>query len=207
MSVCQYVSMSVCQYVSMSVCQYVSMSVCQYVNMSVCQYVRMQLFSLKMKVVQNVIRMSDSQKILVRKSLRTAKEPARSCLFYFLLIAVFLVLSIIKHTFTTNSRGGHTGRPGEGGPAAVIASQARAAAGGRTQRGNGGGRGQLQQQAELVPLRPPPRQSIHVAAAQLDKVRKHFFNPLSFFNNWRISGTLNPYYIKQLNPYYSEVEI
>ena len=40
----------------------------------------MQLFSLgiKMKVVHNVIRMSDSQKILVRKSLRTAiaKEPA-----------------------------------------------------------------------------------------------------------------------------------
>ena len=46
--------------------------------MSVCQYVRMQLFSLgiKMKVVYNVIRMSDSQKILVRKSIRTAKEPA-----------------------------------------------------------------------------------------------------------------------------------
>ena len=46
--------------------------------MSVCQYVRMQLFSLgiKMKVVHNVIRMSDSQKVLVRKSLRTAKEPA-----------------------------------------------------------------------------------------------------------------------------------
>ena len=42
------------------------------------QYVRMQLFILgiKMKVVQNVIRMSDSQKILVRKSIRTAKEPA-----------------------------------------------------------------------------------------------------------------------------------
>ena len=99
-SLCQYVSMSICQnatfqlgyqnvirtpdshYVIMSLCQYVSMSVCQYVNMSiglyisaVCQYVRMQLFSLgiKMKVV---IRMSDSQKILVRKSLRTAKEPA-----------------------------------------------------------------------------------------------------------------------------------
>ena len=54
------------------------MSVCQYVSMSICQYVRMQLFSLgiKMKVVHNVIRMSDSQKILVRKSLRTAKEPA-----------------------------------------------------------------------------------------------------------------------------------
>ena len=34
----------------------------RYVNMSVCQYVRMQLFSLgiKMKVVQNVIRMSAS---------------------------------------------------------------------------------------------------------------------------------------------------
>ena len=29
-----------------------------------------------MRVVQNVIRMSDSQKILVRKFLRTAKEPA-----------------------------------------------------------------------------------------------------------------------------------
>ena len=37
----------------------------------------MRLFSLgiKIKVVHNV-RMSDSQKILVRKSLRTAKEPA-----------------------------------------------------------------------------------------------------------------------------------
>ena len=37
-------------------------TLCQYiVNMSVCQYVKMQLFSLgiKMKVVQNVIRMSD----------------------------------------------------------------------------------------------------------------------------------------------------
>ena len=46
--------------------------------MSVCQYVRMQLFSLgiKMKVAHNVIRMSDIQKILVRNSLRTAKEPA-----------------------------------------------------------------------------------------------------------------------------------
>ena len=43
--------------------KYFRMSVCQYVNMSVCQYVRMQLFSLgiKMKVVQNFIRMSDSQ--------------------------------------------------------------------------------------------------------------------------------------------------
>ena len=62
----------------MSVCQYVNRSICQYVSMSICQYVRMQLFSLgiKMKVVHNVIRMSDSQKILVRKSLRTAKEPA-----------------------------------------------------------------------------------------------------------------------------------
>ena len=104
MSVCQYINMSVCQYVrmrlfrsgikmkvvrnvirmsdrhyvSMSVCQYVSMSICQQVYMSVCQYVRMQLFSLgiKMKVGYNVIRMSDSQKIFVRKSLRTAKEPA-----------------------------------------------------------------------------------------------------------------------------------
>ena len=38
----------------------------------------MQPFSLgiKMKVVHNVIRMSYSQKILVRKSLLTAKEPA-----------------------------------------------------------------------------------------------------------------------------------
>ena len=37
-------------------------SLCQYVRMSICQYVRMQLFSLgiKMKVVQNVIRTSDS---------------------------------------------------------------------------------------------------------------------------------------------------
>ena len=45
-----------------TLCQYVNMSVCQYVNMSVCQYVRMELFSLgiKMKVVQNVIRMSNS---------------------------------------------------------------------------------------------------------------------------------------------------
>ena len=43
--------------------------------MSVCQYVRMQLFSLgiKMKVI---IMSSGCQKILVRKSLRTAKEPA-----------------------------------------------------------------------------------------------------------------------------------
>ena len=58
--------------------QDVTPSLGQYVYMSVCQYVRMQLFSLgiKMKVVHNVIRMSDSQKILVRKSLRTAKEPA-----------------------------------------------------------------------------------------------------------------------------------
>ena len=57
-----------------TLCQYVNMSVCQYVS----QYVRMQHFSLgiKIKVVHNVIRMSDSQKILVRKSLRTAKEPA-----------------------------------------------------------------------------------------------------------------------------------
>ena len=41
---------------------HVKMSFCQYVNMSICQYVRMQLFSLgiKMKVVQNVIRMSNS---------------------------------------------------------------------------------------------------------------------------------------------------
>ena len=54
------------------------MSIGLYVNMSVCQYVRIQLFSLgiKMKVVQNVVRMSDSQKILVRKYLRTAKESA-----------------------------------------------------------------------------------------------------------------------------------
>ena len=38
-----------------------AMSICQYVSMSICQYVRMQLFSLgiKIKVVQNVIRMSD----------------------------------------------------------------------------------------------------------------------------------------------------
>ena len=37
-----------------------------YVNMSVCQYVRIQLFSLgiKMKVVQNVIRMSDNQYVI-----------------------------------------------------------------------------------------------------------------------------------------------
>ena len=41
----------------------VRQSLCQYVNRSICQYVRMQLFTLgiKMKVVQNVIRMSDSQ--------------------------------------------------------------------------------------------------------------------------------------------------
>ena len=40
-----------------------------YVNMSVCQYVRIELFSLgiKMKVVQNVIRMADSQKISSQK--------------------------------------------------------------------------------------------------------------------------------------------
>ena len=54
------------------------MSIGLYVSRSVGQYVRMQLFSLgiKMKVVHNVIRMSDSRKILVRKSLRTAKDPA-----------------------------------------------------------------------------------------------------------------------------------
>ena len=54
------------------------MLVCQYVRMSICRYVRMQLFSLgiKMEVVQNVIMMSDSQKILSQKFLRTAKEPA-----------------------------------------------------------------------------------------------------------------------------------
>ena len=46
---------------------YVNMSVCPYVNMSVCQYVRIQLFSLgiKMKVVQHVIRMSDSQYVIM----------------------------------------------------------------------------------------------------------------------------------------------
>ena len=40
-------------------------TLCQYVNMSVCQYVRMQLFSLgiKIKVVQNVIRMSESHNV------------------------------------------------------------------------------------------------------------------------------------------------
>ena len=45
--------------------KYFGMSICQYVSMSVCQYVRMQLFSLgiKMKVVQNVIRTSDSHYI------------------------------------------------------------------------------------------------------------------------------------------------
>ena len=49
-----------------------------YVNMSTGQYVRMQLFNLviKMKVVPNVIMMSDSQKITVRKCLPTAKEQA-----------------------------------------------------------------------------------------------------------------------------------
>ena len=45
------------------------MSERHYVNMSVCQYVRMQLFSLgiKMKVVQNVIRMSDSHYVIMSK--------------------------------------------------------------------------------------------------------------------------------------------
>ena len=96
MSICQYVNMSICQNatfqlgyqnescskchkdVRQSLCQIVNTSVCQYANMSVCQYVRMRLFrsGIKMKVVWNVIRMSDSQNILVRKSLRTAKEPA-----------------------------------------------------------------------------------------------------------------------------------
>ena len=65
--------------------------------MSVCQYVRMQLFSLgiKIKVVHNVIRMSDSQKILVRKSLRTAKEPALVSMYFYLIIN-FDFLSRVK---------------------------------------------------------------------------------------------------------------
>ena len=44
-----------------------AMSICQYVSMSICQYVRMQLFSLgiKMKVVQNVIRTSDSHYVIM----------------------------------------------------------------------------------------------------------------------------------------------
>ena len=39
----------------------------KYFSMSVCQYVRMQLFSLgiKMKVVQNVIRISDSHYVIM----------------------------------------------------------------------------------------------------------------------------------------------
>ena len=111
MSVCQYViqlgyqnkscskchkdvRQSLCHYVSMSACQYVNMSIGLYVSMSVCQYVRMQLFSLgiKMKVVHNVIGMSDSQKILVRKSLRTAKEPPALVekVFFFILVGTGL---------------------------------------------------------------------------------------------------------------------
>ena len=38
-----------------------------------------------MKVVHTVIRISDSQKILVRKSLRTAKEPALVFIFFIFL--------------------------------------------------------------------------------------------------------------------------
>ena len=54
-------------YVSMSICPYVNMSVCQYVRMLICQYVRIQLFSIgiKMKVVQNVIRTSDSHYVIM----------------------------------------------------------------------------------------------------------------------------------------------
>ena len=82
-TLCQYANMSVCQYVSISICQNapfqlryqneswsechqdVRQSLCHYDNMSKFQYVRMQLFSLgiKMKVGQNVIMMSGSQKI------------------------------------------------------------------------------------------------------------------------------------------------
>ena len=89
-SVCRYVGMSVCRYVGMSVCQNATFqlryqnescsechqdvrpSLCQYqyVYMLVCQYVRMQLYSLgiKMKVVQNVISMSDRQYVSKSKS-------------------------------------------------------------------------------------------------------------------------------------------
>ena len=64
--------------VRQSLCHYVKTSICQFFNMSICQYVRMRVFNLgiKMKVVQNVIMMSDSQKILSQKFLRTAKEPS-----------------------------------------------------------------------------------------------------------------------------------
>ena len=92
MSDSQYVNTSIRQYVNTSIRQYVNMSECnfsaqvskrklfrisdrqhvntrQHVNFSICQYVRMQLFSLgiKMKVVQNVIMMSDSQKLSSQK--------------------------------------------------------------------------------------------------------------------------------------------
>ena len=67
-----YVGMSTCRYVSMSICQNATFQL-RYQNEScskchkdvrpICQLVRIQLFSLgiKIKVVQNVIRMSDSQ--------------------------------------------------------------------------------------------------------------------------------------------------
>ena len=65
------------------------------------------------------------------------------------------------------------GRPGEGGPAADVASSARAAAGGRTRRGDDGGRGGQQQQQQVAgqehggPCRTKSRHSASTAIKEV----------------------------------------
>ena len=77
-SLCQYVNLSICQYVSMSICQNATFQL-RYQNKS-CSECHKDLQTDpalgSQQWISPQIRMSDSQKILVRKFLRTAKEPA-----------------------------------------------------------------------------------------------------------------------------------
>ena len=74
-------------------------------------------------------------------------EGLQFYLFYFLLLGGFPKFLFLNLHLLRTAEGDVPGelpggRPGEGGPAADVASSARAAAGGRTRRGDGGGRGQ-----------------------------------------------------------------